>query len=382
MGVFLFDFVSGVHEAVSMSLVLFPSFLFCRAQGASSGTGPSGDVAHPQQVRARDASEHVGVDRVCLDAREDAFKQRIGDCQRAIELLEEGLQRGECCLNIGLLRALQKRIERIHESCMVAHFEHFTPLSWPQNTYSRLTYEKALDIVNNSMWPEFPAKGPALMYACRGPFHSWTRPETLEMASILKAALEIARDEGRFERLERSCRMGQHFFDGGEKTAGHDVCTFWIRKHMSHSGLNWLTNDLHAFFVTWSDLPFKVLSEEMGRHVSQSGMHARAGFHEMLALYLSEDLLNLFMSVGGNYCLNEHSRCFRIGCSLRDEQGLLCCDNEARGGPGTLCSPRCQDLAVRCRQGVRIDDCPAFPVAVPSAPSGSWRSRSRSRSRG
>ena len=83
--------------------------------------------------------------------------------------------------------------------------------------------------------------------------------ETHEMKLILQAALEIARDQGKFERLERLCRKGQSawtfpfFFDGGkvgryefvyEKSAGDCVCSFWIRKHMQHSGLNWLTNVL------------------------------------------------------------------------------------------------------------------------------------------
>ena len=167
------------------------------AQASSFVPGPSCDA----------------VDRACLGAREEAFKQRIDDYQRAIELLEEGLQHGECVPNPDQLRVLQKLTERSYKTCMVAHHEHFMPVRWPQKgdfvyskgQYSQETYQKALDIVNNSMWPEFPAQGPALMYACRGPFHRWDRTQTLEMASILMAALEIARDQGRFERLERAC---------------------------------------------------------------------------------------------------------------------------------------------------------------------------------
>ena len=176
---------------------------FCPAQGAaSSGSGSSGD-----------SSGQAGVGRSRPDAPEDAFQQRIGDLRRAVQLLEEGLQHGDCRRNTDQLRALQTLTERSYTTCMVAHDEHFKPVRWPQNgapvyskgKYSEETLRKALDIVNSSMWPEFPAQGPALMYACRGPFHRWDRTQTLEMASILMAALEIARDQGRFERLERAC---------------------------------------------------------------------------------------------------------------------------------------------------------------------------------
>ena len=209
----------------------------------------------------------AGVRRSRLDARQHAFQQRIGDLRRAVQLLEEGLQHGECRRNPDQLRALQTLTERSYRTCMIAHDEHFKPVRWPQNgapvylkgKYSEETLRKALDIVNSSMWPEFPAQGPPLMYACRGPFQRWDRNETHEMKLILQAALEIARDQGKFERLERLCRKGRSawtfpfFFDGGkvgryefvyEKSAGDCVCSFWIRKHMKHSGLNWLTNDL------------------------------------------------------------------------------------------------------------------------------------------
>ena len=341
-----------------------------------------------------------------LDARQHAFQQRIGDLRRAVQLLEEGLQHGECRCNTDQLRVLQKLTQRSYTTCMVAHDDHFMRVRWPQNgapvylkgKYSEETLRKALDIVNSSMWPEFPAQGPPLMYACRGPFQRWDRNETHEMRLILQAALEIARDQGKCERFERLCPKGRSawtfpfFFDGGkvgryefvyEKSAGDRVCSFWIRKHMQHSGLNWLTNDLQAFFVCWAALPYKVLTKEMARHVSRYCIHSLGDFHEILALYLSEDVLNLYMNVGGNFCLNEFSRYFWSGCSCRDEQGLLCCDKEAHGVRGTLCSSwKCQDKAGRCRQGVRVEDSPAFPVAVPSATSGSRRTRSRSRSRG
>ena len=89
---------SGVCEAFCMGLGLFLALCcrcvdgearmccFCPAQGAaSSGSGSSGD-SRP-------------------DAPEDAFKQRFGDFRRAVQLLEEGLQHGECRRNIDQLRA-------------------------------------------------------------------------------------------------------------------------------------------------------------------------------------------------------------------------------------------------------------------------------------
>ena len=202
------------------------------------------------------------------------------------------------------------------------------PVVWPQvghsvyavGEYPPEILARATEIVNRSMWPEFPAKGPALMYACRGPFHRWNPSETDEMASVLKAALEVARSQGRFLRLEHLCRKGQDawrfpfLFDGGEvgkyefwyeKTAGDAVCTFWIKKHMEHSGQNWLGNMLQAAFVTWAGLPYRVLSQEMARHVSWFGTHALGDFQEILALYLSEELLNLYMNVSALYLSEE-----------------------------------------------------------------------------
>ena len=331
------------------------------------------------------------------------LQQRIGDFRRALQLLEQGFQQGECRPNTDQLRALQILNQDIYKMCMVAHDEHVQSVRWPQNgapvyskgKYSEETLRKALDIVNSSKWPDFPSQGSALRAAGRGPFHRWDTNTTFEKTSLLQAALEIARDKGCFKRLERLCRKGlsawtcPFFFDGGEvvkyeywyeKTAGHNVCSFWTRKHNPHSGMSWLSNDLQAFSVTRADLPQKVLSNEVAAHVSQAGIPALAEFQEILSLYLSEDVLNLYMNVCGNACLNTHSGRFWIGCSLRDEQGLLCCNRPAPGGPGTLCSSWCEDLARQFRQGVRIADCPSAPVAVPSV--GARRSRSRSRSRG
>ena len=183
-----------------------------RALLAASAASDRGGVGATASACVRQSSDQADVGRSRLDARQHAFQQRIGDLRRAVQLLEEGLQHGECRRNTDQLRALQTLTERSYRTCMVAHDEHFKPVRWPQNgapvylkgQYSDETLRKALDIVNSSMWPEFPAQGPPSMYACRGPFHC-------------------------------------------EKTAGDCACSFWIRKHMQHSGLNWLTNELQVF---------------------------------------------------------------------------------------------------------------------------------------
>ena len=90
-------------------------------------------MAHLQEVQASESSDQAGVGRSRLDARQYAFQQRIGDLRRAVQLLEEGLQHGECRRNTDLLRALQTVIERSYTTCMVAHDEHFKPVRWPQN---------------------------------------------------------------------------------------------------------------------------------------------------------------------------------------------------------------------------------------------------------
>ena len=92
---------------------------------------------------------------------------------------------------------------------------------------------------------------------------------------------------------------------------------------MQHSGLNWLTNDLQAFFVSWAALPYKVLTEEMARHVSGYCIHSLGDFQEILALYLSEDVLNLYMNVGGNFCLNHYSRYFLGRLFLSGRAGVV-----------------------------------------------------------
>ena len=257
-----------------------------------------------------------------------AFQQAVADIDHAIQRLETGLQNGLYLLTMSSLWGLQEVTARMYKTCMRVHHKHFMPVVWPQvghsvyavGEYPPEILARATEIVNRSMWPEFPAKGPALMYACRGPFYRWNLSETDEMASVLKAALEVARSQGRFLRLEHLCRKGQDawrfpfLFDGGqvgkyefwyEKTAGDAVCTFWIKKHMEHSGQNWLGNMLQAAFVTWAGLPYRVLSQEMARHVSGFGTHALGDFQEILALYLSEELLNLYMNVSALYLSEE-----------------------------------------------------------------------------
>ena len=71
-------------------------FCFCPAQGAASGAWSSGAMARLQEVQASESSDQAGVGRSRLDARQYAFQQRIGDLRRAVQLLEEGLQHGEC----------------------------------------------------------------------------------------------------------------------------------------------------------------------------------------------------------------------------------------------------------------------------------------------
>ena len=64
------------------------------------------------------------------------------------------------------------------------------PVVWPQVGHSVYAVgefcpeilARATEIVNRSMWLQYPAKGPALMYACRGLFHRWNPLETDEMA--------------------------------------------------------------------------------------------------------------------------------------------------------------------------------------------------------
>ena len=53
-------------------------------------------MARLQEVQASESSDQAGVGRSRLDARQYAFQQRIGDLRRAVQLLEEGLQHGEC----------------------------------------------------------------------------------------------------------------------------------------------------------------------------------------------------------------------------------------------------------------------------------------------
>ena len=105
-----------------------------------------------------------------------AFQQAVADIDHAIQRLETGLQNGLYLPTMSSLWGLQEVTARMYKACMRVHHKHFMPVVWLQvghsvyavGEYPPEILARATEIVNRSMWSEFPAKGLALMYACRG----------------------------------------------------------------------------------------------------------------------------------------------------------------------------------------------------------------------
>ena len=89
----------------------------------------------------------------------------------------------------------------------------------------------------------------------------------------------------------------------------------------------------------WLHLPHRLLSPTTVNNVAGWKEHAVADFQEMMALYFSPPVLDLYMNVFSNHFLlymktdAANPRC----CKLR-ENGLLCCDRYENSTYPGFCS--------------------------------------------
>ena len=236
-------------------------------------------------------------------------------------------------------------------------------------SYSQDQIQEARALLANAEWPAWPRSSSVFRFADTGCFQKWNWETTQHQKGILCAALELAREDGRFDRLamlSTQQRAGMkfpvlysphddHMYEYAyEQSAGDRLVYHWCRRHMEHLGQSFLHNRYQNQYQRWLDLPRRMLPSPIARWIRQYGDHAGGDFHEQAALYMSSGLLSLYMNVGYNFCVQKfpHFPQFRQ-CGRRSERGLLACEKKARKGlEGAFCSYGCE--ADHCGGSIRV----------------------------
>ena len=115
----------------------------------------------------------------------------------------------------------------------------------------------------------------------------------------------------------------------------------WCRRWLDNTGQSFVESRYQAEIARWLRLPHLVLPPEVACEVSAWVEHPFADFQEQVALYLPQELLNLYMNVFTNYFLLYLEPAVIRRCNFRNSQGLLCCDKIAQDsdeGPASFCS--------------------------------------------